>query len=95
MPPVDWKGLFGFASQIPAVRRAIGATLEELEHNPNFQRFVERYQGMNAAAASKGGVARAECMICLFHRYGVEQNLNTLDVVPRHRCADHAGEWFP
>lgn len=93
--PVDWKAVFGFASQIPIVKRAIGATLEELEHNPEFAKFVERYQGMNARAASKGGVAKAECMICLFHAYGVQQNLNTLDAPPRHRCVNHGGGWHP
>ncbi len=92
---VDWKGLFKFAAEIPVIKRAIGATLEEVEHNPEFLKFVERYQGMNAGAASRGGVARAECMICMFHKYGVDHGLNTLDAPPRHRCADHAGGWHP
>ncbi len=91
----NWKAIMGIASQLPIVRRAIGATLEEVEHNPDFLKFVERYQGMNASAAARGGVARAECMICMFHKYGVEQGLNTLDAPPRHKCADHNGGWFP
>ncbi len=92
--PVDWKGLFKFASEIPVVKKAISATLEEVEHNPEYVKFIERYQAMNFGAASKGRVAKAECMICLFHKYGVEHGLNTLDAPPRHRCVDR-GTWFP
>ncbi len=93
--PVDWKAVFGFASQIPIVKRAIGATLEELEHNPEFTKFVERYQAMNLGAARRGGVKQAECMICMFHKYGVQQGLNTIDAPPRHRCVDNGGAWHP
>lgn len=92
---IDWKGLGRFALQIPVVRNAVGAVVEQLEHNPEYQKFVERYQKMNARAASKGGVQKAECMICLFHKYAVEHQLNTLDVVPRHRCVNHGEAWFP
>ncbi len=93
--PIDWKKVLETAQEIPFVRRAIGATLGELEHNIDFQKFVERYQAMNARAATKGQVKLAECMICMFHKYGVDHELNTLPVVPRHRCADHAGGWYP
>ena len=94
MPPVDWKALFGFASQIPVVRNAIGATLEELENNPAFTRFVEKYQKMNANAAARGGVAKSECMICLFHKYGRENGLAQNELPPRHQCVDH-GRFYP
>lgn len=94
--PVDWKKIFSFAAEIPVVKRAIGATLEELHTNPEFQKFVERYQAMNANTASNAasGVTQAECMICLFSKYGREHGLTT-NAAPRHRCIDHAGGWFP
>lgn len=95
MPPIDWKGLFDVASEIPIVKRAIGATLEELEQNPAFTRFVEKYQAMNANTASRGGVTKAECMICLFHKYGRERGLSTLDAPPQHRCVDHGENYYP
>ncbi len=90
---IDWKGLFKFAAATPVGQRIIGATLEELETNPKFQAFVENYQQMNSRAAGAGGVAKAECMICLFHKYGKSQGLNTLEEPPRHRCADKGGNW--
>lgn len=93
--PIDWKGLFKFAAATPLGRKVIGATLEELETNPSFQQFVEQYQGMNAKAASTGGVTKAECMICLFSKYGRDQQLTDLKEPPRHRCADKDGAWFP
>lgn len=93
--PIDWKGLMKFAASTTFGRKVVAATLGEVENNPNFQRFVEQYQSMNMSTAARGGVAKAECMICMFCQYGREQGLNTLDETPRHRCADHAGNWWP
>lgn len=93
--PIDWKGLLSIAAATPIGRKIIGATLIELETNPTYQRFVEQYQNMNVKAAAGGGVAKAECMICMFCKYGREQQLTTLTEAPRHRCSDHGGAWFP
>lgn len=92
---IKWKELFSFVAATPIGQRIIGATLEELETNPQFQAFVEQYQRMNTRAASTGGVKKAECMICLFHQYGRERKLNTLPEPPRHRCSDKGGNWWP
>jgi hypothetical protein len=93
--PIDWKGLIKFASQIPVVRNAIGATLEQVEKNPEYVKFVSRYQAMNAGAAARGGVTKAECMICMFHAYGVQNDLNSYAAPPPHPCVDRNGETYP
>lgn len=93
--PIDWKNLFSLATQLPVVRNAIGATLEQVETNPEFVKFVSRYQGMNAGAAARGGVTRAECMICLFHAYGKTKGLNTFEHPPEHPCVNHGGKNYP
>lgn len=84
--PFDWKKLFSAAVASPLGRHVIGATLTELEQNPQYIQFVERYQRMNTRAASTGGVAQAECMICMFLKYGKEQGLT--HSIPQHDCPD-------
>lgn len=92
---IDWKGLFTFAANTPIGRHIIGATLGELEANPKYIKFVEHYQGMQAKASAGGAIARAECMICLFHKYGVDNALAQRPAPPQHRCADRNGALFP
>lgn len=78
--PFDWKKLFSVATQLPAVRRVMSLTIAELEENPSFVAFVERYQKLDP---------NQQCTICLVHKYAKSQNLTNWEKAPEHSCADN------
>lgn len=78
--PFDWKKLISVATQLPAVRRVMSLTIAELEENPNFIAFVEKYQKMDP---------NQQCVICLVHQYATAQKLTTWEKAPEHSCADN------
>ncbi len=78
--PFEWKKFFGVVTQLPQVRRVMALTIAELEENPNFIRFVEKYQAMDP---------NMQCSICFIHKYAVAQKLTDWDKAPDHQCADN------
>ena len=76
----DWKrAINAVVKHVPVVRQALGATIAELENNPEYLRFVTKYQQMNPDA---------ECVICMAHKYCVEMRLTASQHPPPHVCQD-------
>lgn len=79
--PVDWSKLGTFVSaalKTPLGQGVVKTVLNELENNPDYVRFVDKFQRMGSS----------ECMICAFHKYGRERGLNVAEKPPQHECAD-------
>ncbi len=79
--PFDWSKIGTFTKAViasPLGQSAVRAVLNELEQNPDYVRFVSKYQKLRAS----------ECMICAFHKYGRERRLNLAPNPPPHECAD-------